>query len=163
MPLAWLFLALLLAAGAAQAQAPQVERLEIVDFGTYKVERGSTTRNAEGIKRAPLKREPRRLEWRTIIPAQIGTTFGLRYKVIGTPPDAEVTIRNVISFPAPGLRPSSGEPLTRVESDEQTRIGETVAALYTLDDRFELVPGVWSFELWDGNRKLLTQSFTLEK
>jgi hypothetical protein len=163
MPFLCLIFALLLAPGAAQAQAPEIERLEVVDFGTYKVERGSTTKNAEGIKTAPLKRQPERLAWRTIIPAQIGTTFGLRYRVIGTPPDAEVTIRTVISFPAPGLQTSRGEHLSRVESEEQTRIGETVAALYTLDDRFELVPGIWTFELWDGDRKLLTQSFTLEK
>jgi hypothetical protein len=41
-------------------------------------------------------------------------------------------------------------------------IGEKVADLYTLEDIFELVPGVWTVELWDGERKLLTQSFTLE-
>jgi hypothetical protein len=163
MPFLCFILALLLAPGAAQAQAPQIDRLEVIDFGTYKVERGSTTKSPQGIKTAPLKRQPERLEWRTIIPAQIGTTFGLRYKVIGTPPDAEVTIKKIISFPPPGLRPSPGELLPRVESEEQTRIGETVGALYTLDDRFELVPGIWTFELWDGDRKLLTQSFTLEK
>jgi hypothetical protein len=163
MPLLWSFLALLLATGTAQAQAPQVERLEIADFGTYKVARGGTTKNAQGLKTAPLKRDPERLQWRTIIPAQIGTTFGLRYKVIGTPEDAEVTIRQIISFPPPGLQPSPGEYLPQVESEQQARIGETVAALYTLDDRFELVAGVWTFELWDGDRKLLTQSFTLEK
>jgi hypothetical protein len=53
--------------------------------------------------------------------------------------------------------------VSRDESVETTRIGDTVGALYTLDDSFELVPGIWTFELWDGDRKLLTQSFTLEK
>jgi hypothetical protein len=163
MPLLWSFLALLLATGAAQAQAPQVDRLAITDLGTYKVERSSTTKNAQGLKTAPLKSEPERLEWRMIIPAQIGTTFGLRYKVIGTPAHADVTIRKIISFPPPGLQPSPGKLVSRVESVEETRIGETVGALYTLEDRFELVPGIWTFELWDGERKLLTQSFTLEK
>jgi hypothetical protein len=49
------------------------------------------------------------------------------------------------------------------ESKVETTIGETVADLYTLEDNFELVPGVWIVELWDGERKLLVQSFVLEK
>jgi hypothetical protein len=163
MPFLRSFLALLLGIGAAQAQAPRVDHLEITDFGTYKVERGSTIRNAQGLKTAPARKAPERLESRTIIPAQIGTTFGVRYKVIGTPEDADVTIRMIISFPPPGLQPSPGKFVSRDESVETTRIGDTVGALYTLDDSFELVPGIWTFELWDGDRKLLTRSFTLEK
>jgi hypothetical protein len=163
MPFLRSFLALLLGIGTAQAQAPQVDRLEITDFGIYKVERGSTIRNEQGLKTATVTRHPEHLEFRTIIPAQIGTTFGVRYKVIGTPEDADVTIRKIISFPPPGLQPSSGKFVLRDESVEETRIGETVGAFYTLEDRFELVPGIWTFELWDGDRKLLTRSFTLEK
>jgi hypothetical protein len=44
----------------------------------------------------------------------------------------------------------------------QTRIGETSYASYTLEDTFELVPGTWIFELWQGNRKLATESFRVE-
>jgi hypothetical protein len=33
---------------------------------------------------------------------------------------------------------------------------------YTLEDAFELVPGNWVFEIWQGNRKLATQSFRIE-
>ena len=33
---------------------------------------------------------------------------------------------------------------------------------YTLEDAFELVPGNWVFEIWQGNRKLATQSFGIE-
>ena len=44
----------------------------------------------------------------------------------------------------------------------QTRIGETSYASYTLEDAFELVPGNWVFEIWQGNRKLATQSFGIE-
>jgi Domain of unknown function (DUF3859) len=163
MPFVGSFLALLIGVGAAQAQAPHIDRLDITDFGTYKVERGTAIRNEQGLKTATVARDPERLEFRTIIPAQIGTTFGVRYKVIGTPEDADVTIRKIISFPPPGLQPSRGKFVLRDESVENTRIGETVGALYTLEDSFELVPGIWTFELWDGDRKLLTRSFTLEK
>jgi hypothetical protein len=35
--------------------------------------------------------------------------------------------------------------------------------LYRLTDRWEVVPGVWTLEIWDGDRKLLNQDFLLKK
>jgi hypothetical protein len=32
---------------------------------------------------------------------------------------------------------------------------------YTLDHSWEIVTGVWTFEMWDGDRKLLSQSFKI--
>ena len=160
MPFLISLLALLLGVGAAQAQT--VDRLEITDFGTYKVEPGNKRENAEGLK-TTIARRVEHLESTTTIPARIGISFGVRYKIVGEPDNAEVTLRKVISFPPPGLQPSRGKIMPQSESKVETMIGETAADLYTLEDNFELVPGVWTVELWDGERKLLTQSFTLEK
>jgi hypothetical protein len=153
-------LALVLGLGTAQAQT--VDRLEITDFGTYKVEPGSKRENAEGLK-TTVARRVEHLESTTTIPARIGISFGVRYKIVGEPDNAEVTLRKVISFPPPGLQPPRGKIVLQSESKVETTIGETVADLYTLEDSFELVPGVWTVELWDGERRLLAQSFTLEK
>ena len=153
-------LALVLGLGAAQAQT--INRLEITDFGTYKVEPGNKRKNAEGLK-TTVTPGVEHLETTTTIPARIGISFGVRYKIVGEPDNAEVTLRKIISFPPPGLQPSRGKIVPQSESKVETTIGETVADLYTLEDSFELVPGVWTVELWDGERKLLTQSFTLEK
>jgi len=153
-------LALVLGLGAAQAQT--INRLEITDFGTYKVEPGNKRKNAEGLK-TMVTPGVEHLETTTTIPARIGISFGVRYKVVGEPDNAEVTLRKVISFPPPGLQPSRGKIMPQSESKVETMIGETVADLYTLDDNFELVPGVWIVELWDGERRLLVQSFVLEK
>ena len=153
-------LALVLGLGAAQAQT--INRLEITDFGTYKVEPGNKRKNAEGLKMM-VTPGVEHLETTTTIPARIGISFGVRYKVVGEPDNAEVTLRKVISFPPPGLQPSRGKIMPQSESKVETMIGETVADLYTLEDNFELVPGVWIVELWDGERRLLVQSFVLEK
>jgi len=153
-------LALVLGLGAAQAQT--INRLEITDFGTYKVEPGNKRKNAEGLK-TMVTPGVEHLETTTTIPARIGISFGVRYKVVGEPDNAEVTLRKVISFPPPGLQPSRGKIMPQSESKVETMIGETVADLYTLEDNFELVPGVWIVELWDGERRLLVQSFVLEK
>jgi hypothetical protein len=67
-------------------------------------------------------------------------------------------------FPAPGLQPpSSSKPLARDEFAVQARVGETNYMFYTLEDSFELVPGIWVIEIWYGNRKLASQSFTVSK
>ena len=155
------FLVLLLA-GAAFAQTPKVERLEISDFGTYSVDREAKGRDPHGVKLA-TGTNIQHQETKTAIPAQIGTSFGFRSKIIGEPVGATVTLRKVIVFPAPGLQPTPGKRVTRDESTIEATIGETRADLYTLEDNFELVPGTWVVELWFGGRKLATESFTLEK
>jgi len=156
------FLALLLAVGAALAQTPKVERLEISDFGTYSVDRESKGRDSHGVKLA-TGTNIQHQETKTAIPAQIGTSFGFRSKIIGEPEGATVALRKVIVFPAPGLQPTPGKRVTRDESTIEATIGETRADLYTLEDNFELVPGTWVVELWFGGRKLASESFTLEK
>jgi hypothetical protein len=98
------------------------------------------------------------------IPAQIGTTFGFRYEVVGRAHAAPVELRQVVIFPSPGLTPSSSsKPIRQDEFVLQARIGETSYASYTLEDAFELVPGDWVFEIWQGNRKLATQAFRVER
>jgi hypothetical protein len=61
---------------------------------------------------------------------------------------------------------AQSQQVERIHIDDfvlQTRIGETSYASYTLEDSFELVPGEWVFEIWQGNRKLATQSFKVER
>ena len=98
------------------------------------------------------------------VPAQIGTSFGFRYNVVGKPDGAPVNLRKIVIFPAPGLQPSpSSKRVPQAEFTVQTKIGQTNFELYTLEENFELVGGTWVIEMWHGNRKLATQSFILEK
>jgi hypothetical protein len=154
--------ALLLSSSAAYAQTPQVERILFTEYGIYTVDRDVQGRDVLGINRAAASNVRHAATLRTI-PAQIGTTFGFRYKVIGRPHAAWVELRQVVIFPSPGIIPSSSsKPITQDEFVLQTRIGERSYASYTLEDAFELVPGNWVLEIWQGNRKLATQSFRIE-
>ncbi len=159
-----LFSLLALLTGApVQAQAPSVERIEIVEFGIYSVERQVQGRDARGINQATASNVQHAATTRDI-PARIGITFGFRYRIIGKPDQAPITLRRVVVFPPPGLQPSSSSKrLPQDEFSVQARIGETNYMFYTLEDAFELVPGVWAVEIWYGNRKLASQSFTLGK
>ncbi len=156
-------IALLLASTSAYAQAAQVERIRFTEYGIYTVDRDLQGRDAHGINTAAASNVRHAATLRTI-PAQIGTTFGFRYEVIGRAHAAPVELRQVVIFPSPGLVPSSSsKPIRQDEFVLQTRIGETSYSSYTLEDRFELVPGDWVFEIWQGNRKLATQTFTVER
>jgi hypothetical protein len=152
---------LFVTAGAAYAQMPQIDRIEVTEYGIYTVDRAIEGRDALGINKAAASNVRHAATMRTI-PAQIGTTFGFRYKVIGRPYDAPVDLREVVIFPPSGLIPSpSSKLITHDEFALHTRIGQSSYASYTLEDGFELVPGTWVIEIWHGNRKLLTQSFNV--
>jgi hypothetical protein len=157
------FSLLLFIAGTAYAQTPQVERLDITEYGIYTLDRQVKGKDPRGINLATAT-NIRHAATKTTVPAQIGTTFGFRYTVIGKPDGASVNLRKIIVFPPPGLQPSPSSK--RVSQDEftvQAKIGQTSTELYTLEDSFELVRGTWVIEIWHGARKLATQSFVLEK
>jgi hypothetical protein len=154
-------IALLLTSGAAYAQTPQIERIRFTEYGIYTVDREIQGRDALGINKAAASNLRHAATLRTI-PAEIGTTFGFRYEVMGKPHAAPIELRQVVIFPSPGLTPSFSSSSRSIIRDEfllQTRIGETSYAFYTLEDAFELVPGNWVFEIWQGNRRLAMQVF----
>jgi hypothetical protein len=154
---------LVMTTSAAHAQIPQIEQIDFTEYGIYTVDREIQGRDALGINRAGASNVRHAATMRTI-PAQIGTTFGFRYKLIGKPYDAPVDLRKVVIFPPPGIIPSrSAKPIAQDEFTLHTRIGQTSYASYTLEDSFELVPGNWTIEIWHGNRKLATQSFKVIK
>jgi hypothetical protein len=157
------FSLLLLTAGAVHAQTPQVERLDITEFGVYTLDREVKGRDARGINLG-AGTNVRHRETKRTIPAQIGTTFGFRYNVVGAPDGASVNLRKIVVFPPPGIQPSpSAKRVSQNEFTMQAKIGYASYELYTLDDSFELLPGTWLIEIWQGNRKLTAQSFILEK
>jgi hypothetical protein len=152
---------LLLTSGAAYTQTPQIERIRSTEYGIYTVDREIQGRDALGINKAAASNVRHAATLRTI-PAEIGTTFGFRYEVMGKPHAAPIELRQVVIFPSPGLTPSFSSSSRSIIRDEfllQTRIGETSYAFYTLEDAFELVPGNWVFEIWQGNRRLAMQVF----
>jgi hypothetical protein len=94
-------IALLLTSGAAYAQTPQIERIRFTEYGIYTVDREIQGRDALGINKAAASNLRHEATLRTI-PAQIGTTFGFRYEVMGKPHAAPIELRQVVIFPSPG-------------------------------------------------------------
>jgi hypothetical protein len=160
MRLALVVFALLLAAGTGHAQT--VSRIDIVDYGIYTVDREAQGRSSEGIGRSTV-RNVRHAVTTTTVPVQIGVTFGFHYKLVGGDAGETVELRKVTKYPPPGLRTPKGEVLRETERALRNKIGETRFTSYALVDAFELVPGPWTIELWQGSVRLASQTFTLVK
>ena len=154
--LLWL---LAMTAGPVYAQGLDVQRLDITDFGIYALDREISGRDRQGIILGTATNIQHTSTQRTV-PAQIGVTFGFRYRIVGKPEGATIPLKKVIIYPAPGLQtPSSSSRVRKAEFKHEAKIGETNTELYTLEDQFELVPGTWMLEMWLGNRKLASQPF----
>jgi hypothetical protein len=67
-------------------------------------------------------------------------------------------------FPAPGLKkPGEAKLIQGADFRVTRKIGDTSFLDYSFDEPWELVPGTWTFQLWQGNRKLAEKSFTVVK
>jgi hypothetical protein len=93
----------------------------------------------------------------------VGVHFGFRYKIIG-PENGIAKLTMVTLIPDPGIRnPNTGRTTMRNEYVEAKAIGSTQYTGYTFDNPWEIVLGTWTKEIWDGDRKLASQSFNVVK
>lgn len=104
-----------------------------------------------------------RLQTTTTVQARLGVSFGFEFALAGADSSPEAPVTMVIRLPRAGLRnPASNTVLTREEwQPEPRRAGEAVLVGYTLEHTWEVVPGLWTFEIWHNQRKIGEQSFCL--
>ena len=164
-PFALLFLPPAVAGDACAQSSSKVERIEIVEAGIYRAE-------TAGIEQAPgtatrqrnILSDTRLLVSTTRVEAKLGMHFGMRYRVVGTPNLATVKLVSVTQYPAPGLKnPKGDKPQTRGEHSLFATIGQINYRGYMFEHEWEMVAGAWTLELWDGQRKLASQTFTVTK
>jgi hypothetical protein len=145
------------------AQSVSIERMNIANAGIYelKIKKTIGDPNLAGRSRYVVT-GVRRIRNTTSIPARMCTNFGFEYIILGAPPNADVPIKMVTIFPSVGLRNlDTGQTTYRHETVVNRSIGKVHFRTFTLESAWELVPGVWTFELWYRDRKLGEQSFTL--
>jgi hypothetical protein len=157
-------LSLALASANAGAQAPRLDRIEVLEYGIYAANVAYSERDANWVLQSRVG-DVRHVKRTRTVPAKLGVRFGFGFVVAGSPTGAKVTLRKVTRFPPPGLRsPAAKEPLKVSEVSLTRTIGREAGYVdYGFDDPWELVPGTWTIELWHGDRKLATQSFTVVK
>lgn len=159
-----LLLPLLLASLSASAQAVKIDRIDIVGKGVYLIEAGVQTTNANtptGTITAVTT--VKNIEATTNIRARLGMEFGLQYVIAGEPMGADVLLDIVNIFPAPGLREPGAQPMTESKYSRTKKVGETVYLGYGFENDWEIVPGVWTFQIFHQGRKLAEQSFIVTR
>jgi len=145
---------------AAQAQDVRVTGGEVTEVGIYtsRVVTVTSTTNVisgglDGLDGFTL------LQSTTNVPARVGTRFGFRYRILGAPKNVPITLRMVGKHP-PYTNPQTGKTGTRDQYQLHSWIGDTFTS-YSFDETWELIPGIFTFEVWHQKKKLCEQSFTV--
>jgi len=158
--------------------AQAIQRIDITEYGIYKTQAesfsaapGTATGKVEEVSDIQL------IEATTTVPARAGVEFGFRYKIVGQPNAAAqsgatiarqgaatVNLKNVTHIPAPGMRNPQTQNVTMTSVFYQdVKIGAEPVRLFRFTEPWEVVPGIWTLEIWDGDRKLVSQSFLVKK
>jgi hypothetical protein len=154
----------LLAASLSAGQAQVLQRIEITEYGVYTLETeksaaapGTAAGAIDEVSAVDL------VQSTTVVPAQIGTAFGFRYKLVG-PAKATVTLKNVTHVPAPGMHnPQTGNVTLTDTFFQDRKIAGEYYRLFHFTEPWEIVPGLWTLEIWEGDRALVSQGFLVKK
>jgi hypothetical protein len=159
---------LLAAASAAAAQTPGVPGITITKAGSFTGK--STSATAEAGQQSPTGTVGTETDWRfvsdsTDIEGKVGTQFGIEFRIDGAPAGEAVTLHLALTFPAQGIRnPNTGETLHSAKiAFPNMKIGALCLLGYGFDNAWEIVPGVWTEQIWYRDRMLAERSFTVGK
>jgi hypothetical protein len=147
----------------ANAEVPRVNRIDVVETGIYTADDGGKeTAPDTAMGRVTYLDNFRLVQKTTVVPARQGIRFGFRYKIVGPPAGAKASFHMVTIFPAPGLQnPAKQQVSTKSEFDGESKVGTTTFRSYTLEEPWEAVPGVWSFQIWYQGKLMAEQKFTV--
>ena len=151
------FVLVLLAGTAAQAR-DQVG-VEIVQYGLFRSDIVGKQPGPGGVIHNVVDNICHIATTETV-PMKIGVHFGLRYRVTGPVAGGRVLLRRVIHYPVVMTLPG-GRPASLVSNFVELRAGTTSYAEYALEHDWELVPGIWTFQFFERDRKLAEFRFTV--
>lgn len=99
-----------------------------------------------------------RATWR--IPAKAGTNFGVAFRFRDASEENPIDYRAVWRFPLPGLtNPKNKNTFLEYESAPSLCQGDVCVYGWSFSERWEMVIGTWTLELWRGARRLHEQTF----
>ena len=151
----------------ARAQDMHVDRLELVGAGFYDTAKttvtgatpaaGAVAGSVRELRDVTLLAEP------PATTAHVGIGFGVRFRSFGARNGERAMLRSVWTIPEPGItNPTNHNIYRQSVADFATTIGATHWRGYGFDEVWEVVPGTWTLEIWQGDRKLLEKSFEIK-
>jgi hypothetical protein len=150
----------------SDAPAMHIDRLELVEAGFYDKTKVKVTKSTAAagaaMGRVDELEDIKLLSAPPEVSARIGIGFGIRFRSFGGPVGGPAPLRSVWKIPEPGIRnPHNGNIYRQSVADFTTTIGGTHWRGYGFDEPWEVVPGTWTIEIWQGDRKLIEKSFTI--
>jgi hypothetical protein len=101
----------------------------------------------------------------TEVAGEVGTQFGIEFRLEGNPVGDGVTLHMVLKLPPQGIRnPNTGETMhTAKIGFPNLKIGALCLLGYGFDNAWEIVPGVWTEQIWHQDRMLAERTFMVSK
>jgi hypothetical protein len=94
------------------------------------------------------------------VKAELGTRFGFEYVVTGPKPGTMTKLRARNIFPPGGLtNPSTGRNAAVDEREVQCLVGAKCLNGRSFSEAWELVPGIWTFELLLNGEVVVSREF----
>jgi len=156
------------AVGAATAQAPVVRGITITHAGAYTAETKSAP--AQPGQESPTGTVGTDTNWQfepdsTDVLGKVGTQFGVEFRIDGEPRGDSVTLYLTLMFPPQGMHnPNTGKTMhTAKIAFPNMKIGALCVVGYGFDNEWEIVPGVWTAQIWYQDHTLAERSFTIGK
>lgn len=162
-----------LAGGEAQARrefpymvdrgGPRVDRVDIIEKGIF----SAIPKLSQQVLASPTGRVRALagivlIKNTDVIKPAIGMHFGIRYTIRGFPIGSRVPIKIVQRYPITGLlNPRANKTTYTYQQTSMKMVGYSAFEGYHLGAPWELVPGIWSFEIWHNGRLLAEQKFEL--
>jgi len=149
---------------AGRAHAADVTALPVLEAGLFRARETGHIASPQAVnERTQLLNDVVFYSLTTKVPARLGVRFGTRFQVVGAPASQVVTLRSIWRIPDPGIvRPETGTVYRQSIADTPATIGVVSLRGYTFDAPWEIRCGDWIQEVWFGDRKLLSQTFTVE-
>ncbi|MBV9835018.1 MAG: DUF3859 domain-containing protein [Alphaproteobacteria bacterium] len=149
---------------AGPATAADVTALQVVEVGLFRAVTTGEMPSPQAVnERTALLDNVVFYNLTTKVPARLGIRFGTRFRVVGAPANQTVMLRSIWRIPEPGIqKPETGKFYRESIADNENVIGGLSMRGYTFDDYWEIRCGEWLQEVWFGDRKLLSQTFTVE-
>lgn len=148
---------------AAQTTAPVTAQVEIRSYGLF-------TARTTGFKPNPTDPSGREgmadgvglIEQTDRLCARLGVNFGIEFRLVSASGGMGMApLRIVTRFPPDGIVNAAGKRFTSTEATHTMLVGTETVRLYTFDEPWEMVAGVWSFEIYQGDARLAEQRFTV--
>lgn len=146
---------------AHNANAGESYSADIVEFGVYKAgnlkqveDEPSPTGTRNKVTGLQLVEQTER------IPGKLNNRFGVKWKINGPVKDENIEYIRMVKFPRP-MKKADGSTQEVYRSTKPAKVGQITYDGYGFDNEWEIIPGIWTFEIWVQGKKLAEKSLTV--